>query len=110
VTGIDMEDAQRRERRQEALLRAALGQEEGTAMLRIEDRSGGDSMLVLSRKAMQGVRLLMPDGRVITLRVLEAQGGKVRLGIDAPQDIEVSREELLPRQVPPGTSPGGVRE
>jgi carbon storage regulator CsrA len=109
VTGIDMEDAQRRERRQEALLRAALGQEEGAEMLRIEDRSGGDSMLVLSRKAMQGVRLLMPDGRVITLRVLESQGGKVRIGIDAPRDVEVSREELLPPEPPPGTSPGGVK-
>jgi carbon storage regulator len=77
--------------------------------IQIEDRKEGTGMLVLSRKAREGVRLLLPDGRVITLRVVQVECGKVRIGIDAPRDVEVSREELLPPEPPPGTSPGGVK-
>jgi carbon storage regulator len=77
--------------------------------IQIEDRKEGTGMLVLSRKAREGVRLLLPDGRVITLRVVQVECGKVRLGIDAPRDVEVMREELLPRQVPPGRGPDGTQ-
>jgi carbon storage regulator CsrA len=47
-------------------------------------------MLVLSRKSGEGIVL---DGG-ITITVLEAFHGKVRLGIQAPENVLVLREEL----------------
>jgi carbon storage regulator len=49
-------------------------------------------MLVLSRK--QGERVKLGDSIVIT--VLEVSGDKVRVGIQAPSDVLVLREELKP--------------
>jgi carbon storage regulator len=50
-------------------------------------------MLVLSRK--QGERIIIGDNIVITVVSLEY--GRVRLGIEAPREIEVWREEMLDR-------------
>jgi carbon storage regulator CsrA len=47
-------------------------------------------MLVLSRKI--GEKIII-DGR-ITLQVVAISGNKVRLGIVAPPDVEILREEL----------------
>lgn len=47
-------------------------------------------MLVLSRKV--GERIRIGDGVVIT--VVRITGGGVRLGIDAPAELAVVREEL----------------
>jgi len=47
-------------------------------------------MLVLSRKSME--RIQIGDSVVVT--VLEIQGNRVRLGIDAPRVIHVKRSEL----------------
>ncbi len=48
-------------------------------------------MLVLSRRV--GERIVLPDSGVV-LTVLGIRGGQIRLGISAPQDIAVYREEL----------------
>lgn len=48
-------------------------------------------MLVLKRKPNE--RILLSDGVVITF--LTFVKGGVKLGIEAPQDIRVMREELL---------------
>lgn len=48
-------------------------------------------MLVLRRKV--GETLLIGDD--IELVVLEVEGDRVKLGIQAPQDVEVIRKELL---------------
>ncbi|MCC6124652.1 MAG: carbon storage regulator [Pirellulales bacterium] len=48
-------------------------------------------MLVLSRKTDQSIII---DDR-ITITILEVRGDKIRLGIDAPKEIPVMREELL---------------
>ena len=48
-------------------------------------------MLVLSRKRDE--RIVIGDNIVIT--VVEVRGDKVRLGIEAPSDIPVHREEIL---------------
>jgi carbon storage regulator len=50
-------------------------------------------MLVLSRK--ENERLVI-DGNII-VTVVRVAGGKVRLGIEAPPEIQVRREELLSR-------------
>jgi carbon storage regulator len=48
-------------------------------------------MLVLSRKV--GERVVI-DGEIV-VEVLEAGGGRIRLGIEAPRDRSVWRDELL---------------
>ena len=49
-------------------------------------------MLVLSRKEAQRIRL----GDEIVISVLRLGGDKVRLGIEAPRDMLVLRDELDP--------------
>ncbi len=48
-------------------------------------------MLVLTRKV--GEEILIGDR--IRLKVMEVSGSKVRLGIEAPQDLRIYREEVL---------------
>jgi carbon storage regulator len=47
-------------------------------------------MLVLSRKSGQKIRI----NDTIVITVLDVQHGLVKVGIDAPRDIAVYREEL----------------
>ena len=47
-------------------------------------------MLVLSRK--QDEKIMIGDN--ITLMVISIQGDKVRLGIDAPKEVSIHREEV----------------
>ena len=47
-------------------------------------------MLVLSRKKDEKIII----GDKITLMVIEIRGDKVRLGIEAPKDVTVHREEV----------------
>jgi carbon storage regulator len=53
-------------------------------------------VLVLSRKV--GERILIGDRIVVTVAKLE--NGQVRLGIEAPREIAVFREEIDPRLHP----------
>ncbi len=48
-------------------------------------------MLVLTRKKGEAVHL----GSDIKVRVLAVQGNRVRLGIEAPHDVDVRRGELV---------------
>ena len=50
-------------------------------------------MLILTRKI--GESLMVGDD--VTVTVLEVNGGQVRIGIKAPRDIAVHREELFDR-------------
>ena len=47
-------------------------------------------MLVLSRKKGESVKI----GNNVTLTVVEISGDKVRLGIAAPRDVAVHRDEV----------------
>jgi len=49
-------------------------------------------MLVLSRRETERIRL----GDSIVVTVVRVSGDKVRLGIEAPADVLVLREELQP--------------
>ena len=51
-------------------------------------------MLVLSRKERQRIRL----GDDITVTIVRLSGDQVRLGIDAPREIRVLRDELEPHE------------
>lgn len=48
-------------------------------------------MLVLTRKA--GERIMIDNS--IVVEVLEVQGNRVRIGIQAPQGVTILRQELL---------------
>ena len=50
-------------------------------------------MLVLTRRINE--RIIIGDDIIVT--VLEVHGDQVRIGIDAPRDIKVFREEVLRR-------------
>ena len=49
-------------------------------------------MLVLSRKV--GERIVVGNG--VTVVVLAVHGRQIRLGIEAPKDVSIRREELPP--------------
>lgn len=55
-------------------------------------------MLVLTRKV--GEKIIIDDG--IVVEVLEVQGNRVRIGIQAPQGVTILRQELLEGK---GTNP-----
>ena len=50
-------------------------------------------MLILTRRISESVII----GDDITISVLGVRGGQVRLGIDAPKDVSVHREEIYQR-------------
>jgi carbon storage regulator len=50
-------------------------------------------MLVLTRKSNEDV-VIQLGNNLVRVRVLDAANGRVRLGIDAPRDVAVHREEV----------------
>lgn len=48
-------------------------------------------MLVLTRGVNQKIEI---GDRTVTVTVLEVKGGRVRLGIEAPSDVSIRRQEL----------------
>lgn len=59
-------------------------------------------MLVLTRKQDQGI--CIGDVEVV---VLDVQGGRVKLGVKAPDDIEIHRTEK-PREIHQPAEPSAV--
>ena len=53
-------------------------------------------MLILTRRVGESLRIA--DDIVVT--IVETKGTQVRVGIEAPQDVTVLREELLERESP----------
>jgi len=49
-------------------------------------------MLVLSRKVSE--RIVIGDDVVITVVAINGRQGKVRLGIEAPKEIKIDRQEV----------------
>ena len=50
-------------------------------------------MLILTRRVQEALMI----GDNVTVTVLSVKGNQVRLGIDAPRDVEVHREEIYHR-------------
>lgn len=58
-------------------------------------------MLVLSRKLGEKIYI----GEKICITVVDIDRGKIRLGIEAPRDVPIFRQELLPLNTEaPGTA------
>ena len=49
-------------------------------------------MLVLTRGLQQKIEI---GDRMVTVTVLEVKGGRVRLGIEAPDNVSIRRLELV---------------
>lgn len=58
-------------------------------------------MLVLTRKVGEQIKI----GNDIIITVLEVLGNKVRIGIDAPENLLILRGELISKQVAGGVAP-----
>ena len=57
-------------------------------------------MLILTRRVTESVRI----GDDITVALLGVKGKQVRIGIDAPKDIAVHREEIVDKIKREGTA------
>lgn len=56
-------------------------------------------MLVLTRKVGE----LVAIGKAIKLKIISVKGNRVRIGLDAPDDVPILRHELLDTVPPPYT-------
>lgn len=56
-------------------------------------------MLVLTRKAGEGLII----GDDITIKIVEIKGGGVRIGIDAPKESKIYRQEVYDRIIEENT-------
>jgi carbon storage regulator len=63
-------------------------------------------MLVLTRRTKQSIMI----GDDIELSVLSVSGEKVRIGIDAPDDVAIFRKEVYARIEDERSNGGEVRE
>src|SRR5258708_909204 len=66
---------------------------------RIAAKQGG-YMLILTRRVTESVKI----GPDITVVVLGVKGRQVRIGIDAPKDVAVHREEIVEKIMREGSS------
>ena len=48
-------------------------------------------MLVLTRRSQQSIMI----GKDVVITILEVRGDQVRIGVSAPRDVEVHREEVF---------------
>lgn len=56
-------------------------------------------MLVLTRRRDEAIVIRNRFGTEIRLLVVDVKGNKVRLGIEAPADVNIVREEVRPREL-----------
>jgi carbon storage regulator len=57
------------------------------------------TMLILIRRPTQAVKI----GTEITVKVLEIRGKQVRIGVNAPSNMDVRREETVDKEHTPPT-------
>ncbi len=59
-------------------------------------------MLVLTRQAWDAserrIRVRGPDGTTIWIELIKVDRGRIRLGVAAPKEWDIAREELLPAE------------
>lgn len=63
-------------------------------------------MLVLSRKL--GEKIMIGDGIVVT--IVKIDRNQIRIGIEAPGDVPVYREEILPTRAVPAREATASKE
>ena len=58
------------------------------------NEQGGRKMLILSRKLNEKVVIKLPDGAEIVVAVFDRRGRHFRIGIEAPKEVTIHREEI----------------
>ncbi len=53
--------------------------------------------LVITRKAGEGCKIILPDGRKIEFDIIKVKGYEVRVRFNADKDIPVNRAEIARR-------------
>ena len=51
-------------------------------------------MLVLTRRIKESIVICLPDGTEVEVYVVAVSNGKARLGVDAPQSVRITRNEV----------------
>ena len=67
-------------------------------------QAGEEAMLILTRRAGETVMI----GSDVTITVLGVKGNQVRIGINAPKDVAVHREEIYERIQSEKAAEGGA--
>lgn len=57
-------------------------------------------MLILTRRVGEAIQIREGDDRIY-VTVVEIKGAKVRLGIEAPDDVRIVRTELIEAEIKP---------
>lgn len=52
-------------------------------------------MLILTRAVDERIIIPLPDGRDLRIQVVQIRGDRVRIGVEAPPDVAVHREEIM---------------
>lgn len=52
-------------------------------------------MLILSRKEGEGITLVLPNGDEISIVLTEYRGKETKVGVFAPDNVTILRDELL---------------
>jgi carbon storage regulator CsrA len=52
-------------------------------------------MLVLSRRNNEQITIESPNGEKIVIHIIELRNTRMKIGIDAPQDYLILRDELI---------------
>jgi len=54
-------------------------------------------MLVLTVLAGSGLTMTLDNGELVRVKIVRVTGNKVRLGIDAPPDVDILRDKVQQR-------------
>lgn len=65
-------------------------------------------MLVLTRRLDEAIVIRNRFGTEIRLMVVDIRGNKVRLGIEAPPEVSIARQEVLNRESAVETAAAGL--
>jgi carbon storage regulator CsrA len=57
-------------------------------------------MLVLGRGIGERIRLTISEGFEIWVEVVRIHGSDVRIGIEAPKEVAIEREEIIGQEAP----------
>ena len=52
-------------------------------------------MLILERKTDEAIIITTPSGDTIEINMLDTSRGRAKIGINAPHDYEILRDELI---------------
>ena len=55
-------------------------------------------MLILTRRPGETLILELPSGERVEITVLSVKGNQVRIGTNAPDDVQIIREELVHKE------------